>query len=73
MAISSTVLISPIPSWKALMISMSWKYWIVFSGVAETFHVVSETFIMLLSDGLQGFCCRWTLICALEVPYEHGT
>jgi hypothetical protein len=26
--------------------------------VAEIFHVVSETFIMLLSDGLQGLYCR---------------
>jgi hypothetical protein len=42
-------------------------------GVAETFHIVLETFIMLLSDGFQGLCCRWMLICALEVSDENGT
>jgi hypothetical protein len=41
-------------------------------GVAEIFHVVLETFIMLLSDGLQGLCCRQMLVCALEVLNEHG-
>jgi hypothetical protein len=28
---------------------------------------------MLLLDGLQSFCCRWTLIRALEVVNEQGT
>jgi hypothetical protein len=41
-------------------------------GIAETFQVIPETFIMLLPDGLQSLCCRWTLICALEVSNEHG-
>jgi hypothetical protein len=34
--------------------------------IAEIFHVVLEAFIMLLLDGLQGFCCRQTLIHALD-------
>jgi hypothetical protein len=42
-------------------------------GISEMFHVVSETLIMLLSNGIQGLCCRWMLICAMEVPNEHGT
>jgi hypothetical protein len=42
-------------------------------GIAEMFHVVLETLIMLLPIGLQGLCSRWTLISALEVPNEHGT
>ncbi len=42
-------------------------------GVAEIFHVVPETLIMLLPDGLQSLCCRWTLVRALKVPDEHGT
>jgi hypothetical protein len=42
-------------------------------GIAETFHVVLKTLIMLLADGLQGLCCRWTLVRALEVPNEYGT
>jgi hypothetical protein len=33
--------------------------------VPKMFHVVPETFIMLLPDGLQGLYCRWTLIRAL--------
>jgi hypothetical protein len=41
-------------------------------GIAEAFHVVPETFIMLLSDGLQSHCCRWTLVHALKVSDEHG-
>jgi hypothetical protein len=41
-------------------------------NVAEMFHIVSETFIMLLPDGIQGLCCRRTLVCALKVPDEHG-
>jgi hypothetical protein len=28
---------------------------------------------MLLPDGLQGLCCRWMLVRALEVFNEHGT
>jgi hypothetical protein len=42
-------------------------------GIAEMLHVVPKTLIMLLPDGLQGLCCRWSLVCALEVPDEHGT
>jgi hypothetical protein len=42
-------------------------------GIAEMFHVVSETLIMFLLDSLQGLCCRWMLVCALDVPIEHGT
>jgi hypothetical protein len=41
--------------------------------IAEIFHVVLEAFIMLLFDGLQGFCCRWMLVCGLKVADEHGT
>jgi hypothetical protein len=43
------------------------------SSVAEMFHVVSEAFIMLLLDYFQGVSYRWTFICTLEVPDEHGT
>jgi hypothetical protein len=43
------------------------------SGIAKMFYVLTEAFIMLLLDGLQSFCCRWTLIRALEVVNEHGT
>jgi hypothetical protein len=42
-------------------------------GIAKIFHVVLKTLIMLLLDGLQGFSCRWTLVCTLEVLDEHGT
>jgi hypothetical protein len=28
---------------------------------------------MLMPDGLQGLYYRWTLVCALKVPNEHGT
>jgi hypothetical protein len=41
-------------------------------SVAEIFHVVLETFIMLLPEDLQGLCYRRTLICALKVFNEHG-
>jgi hypothetical protein len=37
------------------------------------FHVVLETLIMLLPDGLQGLCSRWALVRALEVPDKYGT
>jgi hypothetical protein len=47
--------------------------WDSVPGIAEMFHIIWETFIMLLPDGLQGLCCRWMLICALEVSNEHGT
>jgi hypothetical protein len=40
--------------------------------ITEMFQVVLEAFIMLLSDGLKGFSCRWTLIHTLEVFDEHG-
>jgi hypothetical protein len=32
--------------------------WDSVPDVAETFHVVPKTFIMLLLDALSGFCCR---------------
>jgi hypothetical protein len=41
-------------------------------GVTKTFHVVPKTFIVLMPDGLKGLCCRRTLVCAMEVPNEHG-
>jgi hypothetical protein len=41
-------------------------------GIAEIFNVVLEAFIMLLPKDLQCICYRWTLVCALEVPNEHG-
>jgi hypothetical protein len=41
-------------------------------SIAETFHVVPETFIVLLLDGLQGLCCRRMLVCVLEVPNKYG-
>jgi hypothetical protein len=47
--------------------------WDSVPDIAEIFHVVLETLIMLLSDGLQGFYYRWTLIRALEVFNEHDT
>jgi hypothetical protein len=47
-------------------------YEIAFSDVAEIFHVVPDTLITLLPDGLLGLYCRWTLICALEISDEHG-
>jgi hypothetical protein len=43
------------------------------SSIAETLDIITETLIMLLLDGLEGFGCRWTLIGALEVPDEYGT
>jgi hypothetical protein len=43
------------------------------SGIAEMLDIITETLIMLLLDGLEGLGSRWTLICALEVPDEHGT
>jgi hypothetical protein len=42
-------------------------------GITETFHIVSEALIMLLPDGLHSLNSGQTLICALEVPDEHGT
>jgi hypothetical protein len=42
-------------------------------GITEAFHVVLETFIMLLLDGLQGFSCRQMLVRTLKFPDEHGT
>jgi hypothetical protein len=32
--------------------------WDSVPGIAEMFHIIWETFIMLLPDGLQGLCCR---------------
>jgi hypothetical protein len=40
-------------------------------GVAKMFHVVPETLILLLLDGVQALCYRWTLIRALEILDEH--
>jgi hypothetical protein len=40
-------------------------------GVAETFHVVPEAFIIFLSYGLQSLSSRRMLVRALEVPDEH--
>jgi hypothetical protein len=45
----------------------------VVSGIAEMFDIITETLVVLLLDGLEGLCGRWTLIGALEVPDEHGT
>jgi hypothetical protein len=42
-------------------------------GIATTFHIVLETFIMLLLDGLQSFYCGRLLVRTLEVLDEHGT
>jgi hypothetical protein len=47
--------------------------WVGIPGTAEIFHLVPETPIMLLCDGLEGLSSRWTLIRALEVPDEHVT
>jgi hypothetical protein len=47
--------------------------WDSIPGIAETFHIVLEAFIMLLLDDLQGFWCRWMHIYALEVADEHST
>jgi hypothetical protein len=41
-------------------------------SVAEIFHIVPKALIMLLLDGLQSLSSRWTLVCTLEVPDEHG-
>jgi hypothetical protein len=42
-------------------------------GIVETFYVVSEAFIILLLDDLQGLYSRRTLIRALKIPDEHDT
>jgi hypothetical protein len=42
-------------------------------GIVEIFHIVLETLIMLLLDGLQSLSRRWTLVRALKVPNEHVT
>jgi hypothetical protein len=47
--------------------------WDVVSGIIETLHIIAETLIILLLDGLEGLGSRRTLIGALEVPDEHGT
>jgi hypothetical protein len=47
--------------------------WDNIPGVVEMFYIVLEALIMLMLDGLQGFSCRWTLVCTLEVPNEHDT
>jgi hypothetical protein len=45
----------------------------IIPSAKEAFHVVPEALIRLLLDTLQGLYCRWTLVCTLEVPDEHGT
>jgi hypothetical protein len=47
--------------------------WDIVPGIAETFHVVLEAFIMFLPGGLQGLNSRWTVVRALQVLNEHGT
>jgi hypothetical protein len=42
-------------------------------GITETFHIVLETLTMLLPNGIQCLCCRWTLVHALKVPNKYGT
>jgi hypothetical protein len=42
-------------------------------GVAEIFHIVLKSLIMLLPDGLQSLSSRWTLVRALKVPNKHST
>jgi hypothetical protein len=37
------------------------------------FHIIPEALIMLLLDGLKGFSCGWTFVCALNVADEHDT
>jgi hypothetical protein len=44
--------------------------WDSILGIAEMFHVVPKTSIMLL---LKGLYCKRMLVCTLEVPDEHGT
>jgi hypothetical protein len=41
-------------------------------GIAKMFYVTPEALIMLLLDGLQSLSSRWTFVCTLEVPNEHG-
>jgi hypothetical protein len=41
-------------------------------GITEILDIITKTLIMLLLDGLEGLGNRWILICALEVPDEHG-
>jgi hypothetical protein len=45
----------------------------IIPSVEEAFHVVPEALIRLLLNTLQGLYSRWTLVCTLEVPDEHGT
>jgi hypothetical protein len=41
--------------------------------ITETLDIIVEILIMLLLDGLQCLGSKWTLICVLQVPDEHGT
>jgi hypothetical protein len=45
--------------------------WDVASGIAEPLDIITETLIMLLLDGFEGLCGRWTLIGALKVSDEQ--
>jgi hypothetical protein len=47
--------------------------WYSIPSIVEMFHVISEAFIMLLLDDLQGFYCKWMHVHALQVPNEHDT
>jgi hypothetical protein len=46
--------------------------WDSVPGIAETFHIVLEALIMLLSDGLESLSSRWALVRVLEVSDEHS-
>jgi hypothetical protein len=39
--------------------------------IVEIFHIIPESLIMLLLDGLQGLGHGRMLVCALEVINEH--
>jgi hypothetical protein len=42
-------------------------------SIVETFHIILEALIMLLLDRLHSFHNGGMIVCALEVPDEHGT
>jgi hypothetical protein len=41
--------------------------------IAEVFHIILETLIVLLLNSLQGLSSAGALVCALEILDEHGT
>jgi hypothetical protein len=47
--------------------------WDGIPGITKMLDIVVKTLIMLLLDGLEGLNSRRMLVCALEVPDEHGT